>query len=389
MFFVWCCYKLILTVTMKKVSIVVPIYNVEEYVAQCIESLIGQSFSNIEILCIDDCSPDRSIDIAMSYASHDNRMKIIRHDHNLGLGGARNTGVRHSTGDYLCFVDSDDYVDSRFVELLYKAIDQQRADIAVCGLWKDEGGQIGPFYRQFSDETLAIDESKTNAIEVAIQFNQGCANKMYRREIIVDNKIVQPEHRYYEDVIFWFKAVYYSDVISTVADRLYYYRQRPGSIMKRLTKKHIEDRLEFIKQIDRFTKKTILRSSKIDSEKVKNDSLLYILDHLHFGGVLISQMGDGEKGDIEKYYSDLISEFSLENNWPALDTIYRIYAERMECFCEKRALDTTIVEGKQELESAAEQIVIAERDKAKRGKLAAVSLAVNVVMLWYVVASVW
>lgn len=100
---------------MQKVSIIVPFFNVEPCIGYCLESLLNQTYTNIEILCIDDCSQDDSINIVDSYSKQDSRIKVIRHKNNKGLGGARNTGINNATGDFVCFVDSDDYVSNNGV----------------------------------------------------------------------------------------------------------------------------------------------------------------------------------------------------------------------------------------------------------------------------------
>ena len=97
------------------VSILVPFYNVEQYIDRCIQSLIDQTYENIEILLIDDCSPDKSLEIAQNYAHNDPRIKILRYEKNRGLGGARNYGLEIATGKYVLFVDSDDFIELKIL----------------------------------------------------------------------------------------------------------------------------------------------------------------------------------------------------------------------------------------------------------------------------------
>lgn len=115
-----------------KVSIVVPIYNVERYLCKCVDSLLAQSLADIEILLVDDGSPDNSGKIADEYAHNETRVKVF-HQKNAGLGPARNIGILHASGEYVGFVDSDDWVDSDMFSSLYEAARQQQADIAVGG----------------------------------------------------------------------------------------------------------------------------------------------------------------------------------------------------------------------------------------------------------------
>ena len=99
-------------------SVVIPIYNVEKYLVQCLESVVNQTFKDIEIILVDDCSPDNCIKICKDFAAKDNRIKIIQHKKNLGLGGARNTGIDHSSGEYIFFLDSDDWLELDLFEKL-------------------------------------------------------------------------------------------------------------------------------------------------------------------------------------------------------------------------------------------------------------------------------
>ena len=125
---------------MDLISIIVPVYGVEAYIVECIESLINQSYKNIEILLIDDQSPDKCPEICEKYAEIDKRIKVI-HKENGGAGSARNVGLRNYRGEYVCFVDGDDYVDENYIQVLYDAISKNNADIAVIDyeyLYKDK-----------------------------------------------------------------------------------------------------------------------------------------------------------------------------------------------------------------------------------------------------------
>ena len=101
------------------ISVIIPVYNTAKYVGKCIESIINQSYKNLEILIIDDASTDSSFDICKDYADTDKRIKIIRNDINIGLSGSRNIGIDISKGKYIAFVDSDDYITRKYIETLY------------------------------------------------------------------------------------------------------------------------------------------------------------------------------------------------------------------------------------------------------------------------------
>ena len=114
---------------MIKISVIVPVYNVENYLIQCLDSIINQTLKDIEIICVDDCSPDNSIEILEEYKNKDNRISIIRHSNNQGLGPARNTGLKHANGEYISFVDSDDYIDKNFLFYLYSTAKKYDSDV--------------------------------------------------------------------------------------------------------------------------------------------------------------------------------------------------------------------------------------------------------------------
>jgi len=298
----------------EKVTVIVPFYNVETYIEQCLDSLVNQTHHDLEILCIDDCSPDGTLEIVNSYAAKDSRIKIRVHDENKGLGGARNTGIASASADYVCFVDSDDYVSFDFVEKLYQAITKEGADISVCGFrgFMDDNTQV--FQTGYDDATIIVSEKKDNVFDCAHKIRGTCWIKMYRVAVLRQKDMWQPEHRYYEGVVFWLRSIYYSAKISTISDVLYHYRQRDGSIMNSFSRKHIEDRFDFIEQIDIFFRKEILSTPGIDVYKATDDVLDCIMGHLYYGESLIEDFGGESKDDCAIQFDRELSRFSDTHN---------------------------------------------------------------------------
>ena len=109
-------------------SIIVPIYNVEQYLELCLDSIVAQAFNSKEIICVEDCSTDDSLSVLLKYEKNE-KIKIIRHEKNKGLSGARNTGIKHAQGKYILFVDSDDVLANNALEILYNAINEQEMDV--------------------------------------------------------------------------------------------------------------------------------------------------------------------------------------------------------------------------------------------------------------------
>ena len=177
---------------MALVSIIVPVYNVEKYLAQCLESLISQTLYDIEIVCVNDCSPDNSLSILQQYAKKDKRIKIINKTTNEGLALARKDGIANSTGDYVCFIDSDDYAEKTMCEILYTKVVENSADIAECSYRMF--GTNKEVICSFLDMYAVFDKSEfiknvfyktiVNGKEAVVVWN-----KIYKRELI--NNVVE------------------------------------------------------------------------------------------------------------------------------------------------------------------------------------------------------
>lgn len=313
---------------LEKVTVIVPFYNVEAYIEQCLESLVNQTHHNLEILCIDDCSADNSLNIVNDYAAKDDRVNVIRHEENKGLGGARNTGIASSSADYICFVDSDDYVSAHFVERLYQTIKIGGSDIALCGFraFYEDTGKV--LITKYDDETIVIDEGKNNIFDCARQIKGASWFKMYRRALLCDNGIQQPERRYYEGVVFWLRSIFHSAKISTISDVLYHYRQRDGSIMRSFSHKHIEDRFDYIEQIDYFFRTEILPTPGIDVYKATHDALDCIIGHLHYGETLIKDFGGESNNHYMEQFQEELLRFSDTRSWSIVPSRYKEYANK-------------------------------------------------------------
>ena len=117
---------------MKKVSIIIPVYNVEKYLPKCLDSVVGQSYADLEIICIDDGTPDGSAAVILSYAEKDGRIKLISQE-NQGLSGARNTGIGAATGEYIVFLDGDDWLDTEAIKAAVEKAERNSADVVMWG----------------------------------------------------------------------------------------------------------------------------------------------------------------------------------------------------------------------------------------------------------------
>lgn len=209
----------------EKVSIIVPVYNVEKYLTHCLDTLRNQSYRNIEIILVDDGSTDRSGAICDQYQQVDSRIRVI-HKENGGLSSARNAGIQIATGEYFSFVDSDDWVSVYMIETLLDAVVETNSDIAVCGFFCVKENDISP---DAMDGTIRV-MNKETAVEELINWKirDYAWNKLYARKLF--NDILYPVGHNYEDMFTTYRLFLKSNQIVQIPDILYYYRIRSGSI---------------------------------------------------------------------------------------------------------------------------------------------------------------
>ena len=207
------------------ISIVVPVYNVETYLRQCVDSVLQQTYSNIEVILVDDGSTDLSGSVCDEYATQDERVRVI-HKKNGGLSDARNAGIEVAQGEYVGFVDSDDWIEADMVSCLYDACAESGADIAVAGFFRDF---VGSSYINvgFDKETLSGSEALYRLIE-GRQIQDYACTKLYRLSLWKEIRF--PFGKHYEDIRTVYRVFESADTVCTVPKALYHYRQRSGSI---------------------------------------------------------------------------------------------------------------------------------------------------------------
>lgn len=215
------------------ISIIVPVFNVEKYLDKCISSIVNQTYKNIEIILVDDGSPDTCPQLCDRWAEKDNRIVVI-HKENGGLSSARNAGVRVSAGKYIGFVDSDDYIAADMYEKLYTALVEHDADMAICNyvFWDEYGNRVkGSVESPIKNEVLDRQQAfqKLDMRKPNYWYYVTAWNKLYKREIF--EKVIFKEGKIHEDE---FSVHYFFNLCSTIVtinDVLYYYIQHEGSIM--------------------------------------------------------------------------------------------------------------------------------------------------------------
>ena len=234
---------------MKKISIIVPVYKVEPYLKRCIESIINQTYTELEIILVNDGSPDNCGDICDEYAKIDKRIRVI-HKKNGGLSDARNAGLDIASGQYIGFVDSDDYIAKDMYEFLVKLMEKYDADISICGTCYVENETI------ISKQELSC-EMKLNsetAIKIMLEesnFNTSAWDKLYKRDLF--DGIRYPKGKLFEDLFTTYKLLEKADSIVYASEPKYYYVRTEGSIMNSsFSKRKMDDFVGASKEIIRF-----------------------------------------------------------------------------------------------------------------------------------------
>lgn len=227
----------------KLISIIVPIYNVECYLKRCVESIQNQTYKNLEIILVDDGSPDRCGEICDAYAKEDMRIRVL-HKENGGLSDARNAGIQVANGEYIGFVDSDDYINTHMYECLLQSITNTSADVAICGLrYVKDADSCDVNQIQYTDEireeTLSGREVQDKYFDKIERVTFTVAwNKLYKRELF--ETIRYPKGKLHEDEFTTYKLLYQAKRIAVINEIGYYYVIREGSIMGRFNAKRYD-----------------------------------------------------------------------------------------------------------------------------------------------------
>ena len=242
---------------MKKVSIIVPVYNVEKYIAKCLDSLVNQTLSDIEVIVVNDGSPDNSQTIIDDYvAKYPDIIKSYTKE-NGGQGSARNYRLKKATGEYIGYVDSDDYVRKDMFETLYNKATQEKLDIVICGNYV--------VYENSAKEQVELNNYVLDDMHDNAYFGKiGVCNKIYKKTLV--EKLEFRSKKWYEDLDFTVKAISLTSRIGYVDEPLYYYLYREGSTMNNSNVNRNLDILDAFDQIkDNHKQKDIIEFLAIDN----------------------------------------------------------------------------------------------------------------------------
>lgn len=253
-----------------KISIIIPVYNVEKYLRDCLDSCINQTLENIEIICVDDCSPDNSIKILEEYQAKDSRIKIFRHKENKNLGAARNTGLQAANGEYIWFVDSDDFIDTKACQILYNAIKEFDVDMLCFSAlrFSETEGIRHFFYDKYYHQGVQINKiyhPKTKWKEIIFKHLNVTA-WAYITKTSVIQKFRFREGVWHEDVDFTPILLASVNSFCYIPYTAYFYRTNLNSTTQTpMTQKRLEDLIQALESLNNFAV----------NNKIKKDHFLY------------------------------------------------------------------------------------------------------------------
>lgn len=280
---------------MHKVSIIIPIYNVEQYLVKCLDSVVNQTYKNLEIICVNDCSPDNSSEILKEYAAKDNRIKIINHKKNGGLSAARNTGMDNATGEYIYFLDSDDWIDSDYIEKMVNKIIETDADIVIDKNVITEKENFSAPYKHPSHKEEYTNNFITKDEIVNIMVNAW--SKMLKTDFIRRKNLRFPEGYINEDLYFHYIALAQTDKAYFFDGANYHYLSRDAGISKTEENKDIETMKIFSLLYDYFKEHNLL------NEGIKI-----------FAVMPFYSINSEEKYSFFKEYFNKVKDYILEND---------------------------------------------------------------------------
>lgn len=257
-----------------KVSIIVPVYKVEKYLNRSMDSLVNQTLDGVEIICINDGSPDNCLNILKEYQkNYPDKNIVIIDKQNEGVWKGRFDGIAKATGEYIGFTDSDDYIALDYAEKLYNAAKQSGADISICGFDRmdvDTGHVYSTEMTQFAGKLIDMDKNPEDILSI----NTALWNKLYKAELLKNMRNLPNPPKIFDDMMFLLLVYLNTKRITFIKDSLYYYMVRQDSIMATIKKEQVD-----------ATEKAMLDVKAIYQEEASK-KLLPVLDtmaFLHFG----------------------------------------------------------------------------------------------------------
>lgn len=227
-------------------SLIIPVYNTEQYIDRCLDSAVCQRHEGMEIIIVNDCSTDGSLNIINKYIDIYDNIFLINLPENKSVGYARNAGLQNAKGKYIGFIDSDDWMDINAYDLMVMQLDNYDADIAVCGVKNEYPNSKNNEYRyRYAGKKILSNNCALNIltknIDMGVSISSIVCNKLFKRNLLTKYSINFPVNSYNEDDYFTFLSFIYAQKIIIVPDCYYHYYQRTNSITHTFSKKHIDD----------------------------------------------------------------------------------------------------------------------------------------------------
>ena len=299
-----------------KVSVIIPVYNVDHYLEQCVNSILGQSFGDFELILVDDGSTDRSGAICDEYEKKDVRVKVI-HQQNAGSSAARNTGLKVANGIYILFVDADDWVNPNHIESMVETAERESADVVFCGFFYEYPKKSVVFdnHPQSSTGRGVVIESFKNRLHAGVQY------KLIQRSLLADNQLSFPKYGYYEDMYLSTEILFHARKIVSTGSVTYHYRYNPLSETNESNPSvRIEKYYEFIRNMEELASKLSLWD---DAEL---EAALY--DMINRNKIILLELPFSAKQEILRGYESFPDSWKWYNVGVSLARMFYYFALR-------------------------------------------------------------
>ena len=289
-----------------KVSIIVPVYKVEKYLRRSMDSLVNQTLDDVEIICINDGSPDNCLNILKEYKEkYTDKNIVIIDKKNEGVWKGRFDGIKAAKGEYIAFTDSDDYITLDYAEKLYNAAKKNNADIAVCGFYRVDTDTEHIYSTEMTKYEGKIIDMDKNPEDI-LSINTSLWNKLYKAEVLKNMKNLENPPRILDDMMFLLLVYLNTKKIEFIKDPLYYYMIRSDSIMGQIKKEQIESTQNAMKDI-----------KSIYSNDENGKKLIEVIDtmaFLHFGISLMFRMSYDKTSNFKNVLKE--NDEFLKANFP-------------------------------------------------------------------------
>ena len=300
-----------------KISIIVPCYNAEKFLHKCLDSLINQTLTDVEIICVNDCAKDSTAEILEEYAKSDKRISIVTHEKNQGLSAARNSGIAVAKGEYISFIDSDDFADVTMMEKLYNKAIKTGADLVI--------GNLDLYFEDTKETQVFRDERFFTFLSgrvfklvdyPALVSCIAAWDRLYKRELITENNLQFPVGLVYEDQPFSIQAMQLAKGITVVNEPLYYYRKNAGGSITDNEKKNDRYKFNFL-EITRLSKSFMKEEGVYDA--LRKEYMRY-----HFFNAAVHQHYISDKQTFKEFF-DKMRDLTSEEDIKVLHEVHQEY----------------------------------------------------------------